>query len=169
MLVDVLAACGDTHQAWTALKAMEEARATRYAGVLERLVAADGTFPPLGRSIAYRCGAFQALAQAALRHTLPAEVVPAQAREALTAVIRRSLEAPGTFDAGGWLTIGFAGHQPGIGERYISTGSVYLCAFAFLPLGLPPADPFWADPSVDWTAKRAWAGKAFPIDRAIAD
>jgi hypothetical protein len=169
MLVDVLAACGDTHQAWTALKAKEEARATRYAGVLERLVAADGTFPPLGRSIAYRCGAFQALAQAALRHTLPAEVVPAQAREALTAVIRRSLEAPGTFDAGGWLTIGFAGHQPGIGERYISTGSVYLCAFAFLPLGLPPADPFWADPSVDWTAKRAWAGKAFPIDRAIAD
>lgn len=169
MLVDVLAACGDAHQAWAALKPKEEARATRYAGVLERLVAPDGTFPPLGRSIAYRCGAFQALAQAALRHALPAEVGPAQAREALTAVIRRSLEAAGTFDAGGWLTIGFAGHQPGIGERYISTGSVYLCAFAFLPLGLPPADPFWADPPVDWTAKRAWAGKAFPIDRAIAD
>lgn len=167
MLVDVLAACGETHPAWTALKAKQEARATRYAGVLERLVGPDGTFPPLGRSIAYRCGAFQALAQAALRRALPADVVPAQAREALTAVIRRSLEAPGTFDAGGWLTIGFAGHQPGIGERYISTGSVYLCAFAFLPLGLPPADPFWADPAVDWTAKRAWAGKPFPIDKAI--
>jgi hypothetical protein len=100
---------------------------------------------------------------------LPAEVTPGQAREALTAVIRRSLEAPGTFDAAGWLTIGFAGHQPGIGERYVSTGSVYLCAFAFLPLGLPASDPFWADPPADWTAKRAWAGREFPIDRAVGD
>ncbi len=169
MLVDVLAAVGDAHPAWTALRGKQEARATRYAGVLERLVAPDGTFPPVGRSIAYRCGAFQALAQAALRHTLPAEVAPAQGREALTAVIGRALDAPKTFDADGWLTIGFAGHQPGIGERYISTGSLYLCAMALLPLGLPVSDPFWADPPQAWTAKRAWAGQDFPIDHAIAD
>lgn len=169
MMIDVLAACGDEHAAWTAIRAKQEARATRYAAVLERLVAPDGSFPPIGRSIAYRCGAFQSLAQAALRHALPAEVPPAQAREALTAVIVRSLEPRGTFDAAGWLTIGFAGHQPGIGERYISTGSVYLCAFAFLPLGLPPADPFWADPPRAWTGKRAWAGEAFPIDRAMTE
>ncbi len=74
MLVDVLAAVGEAHPAWTALRTKQEARATRYAAVLERLVAPDGTFPPMGRSIAYRCGAFQALAQAALRHALPAEV-----------------------------------------------------------------------------------------------
>ena len=73
------ARCGDVHPAWTALRTKEEARATRYAAVLERLVAPDGSFPPLGRSIAYRCGAFQALAQAALRRTLPADVPPAQA------------------------------------------------------------------------------------------
>ena len=169
MLVDVLAALGDAHPAWTTLRDKEGPRATRYAGVLERLVAPDGSFPPLGRSIAYRCGAFQSLAQAALRHTLPAEVPPAQAREALTAVIHRGLDAPNTFDANGWLTIGFAGHQPGIGERYISTGSLYLCAMALLPLGLPPSDPFWADPPQPWTAKRAWAGEGFAIDRAIAD
>ena len=169
MLVDVLAAVGDAHPAWTALRTKQEVRATRYAAVLERLVAPDGTFPPLGRSIAYRCGAFQALAQAALRHALPAEVVPAQAREALTALIGRGLDAPKTFDANGWLTIGFAGHQPGIGERYISTGSLYLCAMALLPLGLPPSDPFWADPPQAWTARRAWAGEEFPIDQAIAD
>ena len=161
MLVDVLAAVGDAHPAWTALRTKQEVRATRYAAVLERLVAPDGTFPPIGRSIAYRCGAFQALAQAALRHTLPAEVAPAQAREALTALIGRGLDAPKTFDANGWLTIGFAGHQPGIGERYISTGSLYLCAMALLPLGLPPSDPFWADPPQAWTAKRAWAGRTF--------
>ena len=169
MLVDVLAAVGEGHPAWTALRTKQELRATRYAAVLERLVAPDGTFPPIGRSIAYRCGAFQGLAQAALRHALPAEVPPAQAREALTAVIGRGLDAPNTFDDNGWLTIGFAGHQPGVGERYVSTGSLYLCAMALLPLGLPPADPFWSDPPQPWTAKRAWAGEDFPIDHAIED
>jgi hypothetical protein len=96
-------------------------------------------------------------------------VPPGQAREALSAVIARTLDPPGTFDAQGWLTIGLAGHQPGVGERYISTGSVYLCAMALLPLGLPPDDPFWAEPPQAWTGKRAWAGEEFPIDRALAD
>ena len=169
MLIDVLAAVGDAHPAWTAMQAKAEARATRYAAVLERLVAPDGSFPPIGRSIAYRCGAFQALAQAALRHRLPADVTPGQAREALTAVIDRSLAPAGTFDGQGWLRIGLAGHQPGIGERYISTGSLYLCAMALLPLGLAPSDPFWADAPRAWTARRAWAGEAFPIDKAIAE
>jgi len=63
----------------------------------------DGSFPPIGRSIAYRCGAFHALAQAALRKRLPEGVSPAQVRGALTAVIRRSIDAPETFDANGWL------------------------------------------------------------------
>ena len=169
MMIDVLDACGDEHPAWTALKPKEDARATRYAAVLERLIASDGSFPPIGRSIAYRCGAFHALAQAALRHKLPADVVPAQAREALTAVIGRSLDAPQTFDENGWLRIGFAGHQPDIGERYISTGSLYLCAFAFVPLGLPPSDALWTDPAIDWTARRAWSGRPFPIDQAIQE
>ncbi len=62
-------------------------------------------------------------------------------------VIRRTIEAPGTFDANGWLQIGFCGHQPGVGETYISTGSLYLCAVGLLPLGLPPADPFWSAPA----------------------
>jgi hypothetical protein len=169
MMLDVLDVCADEHPAWTTLKTREEVRAVRYAAVLERMIAPDGSFPPIGRSIAYRCGAFHALAQAALRHTLPADVVPAQAREALTAVIGRSLDAPQTFDDDGWLRIGFAGHQPEIGERYISTGSLYLCAFAFPPLGLAPGDPFWLSPPVDWTAKRAWSGRPFPIDRAIQE
>ena len=83
-------------------------------------------------------------------------------RGALTAVIRRTLEAPGTFDAAGWLRIGFCGHQPAIGETYISTGSLYLCAAAFLPLGLPASDPFWASPAQPWTAQRAH-GQARPF------
>ena len=169
MLLDVLDVCADQHPAWTTLQKKEETRAARYAAVLERMIAPDGSFPVLGRSIAYRCGAFHALAQAALRRRLPTELGPAQAREALTSVIARTLDAPGTFDAEGWLRIGLAGHQPGLGERYISTGSLYLCAFAFLPLGLPPSDPFWADAPVGWTGKRTWAGEQVPIDKAMSE
>lgn len=169
MLLDVLDLCADQHPAWTALQKKEEARAARYAAVLERMIAPDGSFPVLGRSMAYRCGAFHALAQAAVRRRLPAELAPAQAREALTAVIARTLDASGTFDEEGWLRIGLAGHQPGLGERYISTGSLYLCAFAFLPLGLTPSDPFWSGPPVDWTGKRAWAGEQVPIDKAMTE
>ena len=128
------------------LRVRAHRRAVRYAAVLERLIGPDGTFPPLGRSITYRAGAFHLLAQMALQHSLPTGVHPAQVREALTAVLRRTLDAPGTFDPRGFLTIGLTGHQPGLGETYISTASQYLTSAALLPLGLPPHDPFWSDP-----------------------
>jgi len=166
MLVDVLAASGDESPAWKEMASREDARARRYAGVQERLIAADGSFPPIGRSIAYRCGAFHALAHAALRRRLPEGVADAQVRGALTAAIRRTLDAPDTFDGEGWLRIGFCGHQPGVGENYISTGSLYLCAVAFLPLGVPAADEFWSAPAQPWTQAKAWSGQAFPIDHA---
>jgi hypothetical protein len=169
MLLDVQAAVGDDSEAWKAMREPESRRAQRYAAVQERLISPEGTFPAIGRSIAYRFGAFQLLAQVALRRELPAEVSPAQVRAALTAVIRRSMEAPGTFDDAGWLRIGFAGHQPGVGERYISTGSLYLCAAGLLPLGLPAADPFWTDPPQPWTSLKAWSGQPFPIDHALPD
>jgi hypothetical protein len=167
MLTDVLTACKDESPAWQEIGAREVLRAKRYAAVQERLVAPDGSFPAIGRSIAYRCGAFHLLAQSALRHTLPEGVSPAQVRGALTAVIRRTLEAPETFDPNGWLRIGFCGHQPGIGEQYISTGSLYLCSVGLLPLGLPASDEFWSAPPQPWTSVKAWSGQAFPIDHAL--
>ena len=144
-------------------------RARRYAAVQERLIAADGSFPAVGRSIAYRCGAFHLLADIALRRSLPDEVSPAQVRGALTrghppdarGARRRSTPTAGCASA-------CADHQPGIGETYISTGSLYLCAVALLPLGLPASDPFWSAPSQPWTAAKAWSGQAFPIDHALA-
>jgi hypothetical protein len=167
MLLDVLDVFGDENPAWKDLATRELQRARRYAAVLERMIAPDGSFPPIGRSLAYRCGAMQLLAQAALRRTLPEGVTPAQVRGALTAVIRRTLEAPGTFDGAGWLHIGFCGHQPGVGERYISTGSLYLCSVGLLPLGLPPNDEFWSAPAQAWTSARAWGGQEFLIDHAL--
>jgi hypothetical protein len=168
MLLDVLEVCRDEMPAWKEMAGRVERRARRYAAILERLVGPDGTFPPIGRSLAYRCGAFHLLAQMALRKALPEGVAPAQVRGALSAVIRRSLEAPGTFDDSGWLRIGLGGHQPAIGESYISTGSLYLCAVALLPLGLPQADEFWSAPPQPWSQVRAWNGHAFPIDHAFS-
>jgi hypothetical protein len=167
MLIDVLEVCRQEMPAWTELDTRVRERAVRYAAIQERLISPEGTFPAIGRSIAYRFGAFHLLAQSALRRTLPEGVAPAQVRAALTKVIERTTSAPGTFDPEGWLRIGFCGHQPGVGETYISTGSLYLCATGLLPLGLPPGDPFWSAPPQPWTAVRAWGGQPFPIDHAL--
>jgi hypothetical protein len=167
MLVEALEIVGDEAPEWQALREKARERLTRWAAIQERLIAPDGTYPVIGRSVAYRGGAFQGLALAAWRHLLPASVKAAQARVALTAVIRRTLEAPGTFDANGWLQIGVGGHQPGLGEAYISTGSLYLCSAALLPLGLPAADPFWSGPAMETTWQQAWSGKNLPADHAL--
>lgn len=144
-------------------------RAQRYAVIQERLISPEGTYPPIGRSLAYRFGAFQLLSQVALLQSLPQEVHPTQVRSALHAVVRRQLEMDGTFDANGWLTIGFCGHQRNIAEGYICTGSLYLCSEVFLVLGLSPEAPFWAEPARDWTQKRLWSGEVAPIDHAIKE
>ena len=167
MLLETLEAVGDEAAEWRALREDVRARLTRFAAIQERLIAPDGSYPVIGRSIAYRCGAFQGLALAALRHMLPAAVKPGQARAALTAVIRRTLEAPGTFDANGWLQVGVGGHQPALGENYISTGSLYLCSVALLPLGLPASDPFWRAPAEETTWQQAWSGRNLPADHAL--
>ncbi|QMU26955.1 DUF2264 domain-containing protein [Adhaeribacter radiodurans] len=142
-------------------------RAQRYAAIQERLISPEGTFPPVGRSLAYRFGAFQALAQVVLMEKLSNEIKPTQVRSALTAVIKKTISAPNTFNKNGWLQIGFCGHQPSIGETYISTGSLYLCTTGMLPLGLPATNEFWSAPPLDWTAKKAWSGIDLPTDHAI--
>ncbi|HEY5808885.1 MAG TPA: DUF2264 domain-containing protein [Povalibacter sp.] len=169
MLVDVLAALCRRDNRYAAVNAIVLRRSRRYAEIQERLIAPDGTFPVLGRSMTYRFGALQTLAQMSLLRDLPQGVQPAQVRCAMTAVIRRMIEAPGTFDESGWLRIGFCGHQPALAERYISTGSLYLCSTALLPLGLPPADPFWNDLAAHWTSQRLWSGESLPADHALED
>lgn len=141
-------------------------RAKRYAEIQERLISPEGTYPPIGRSLAYRFGAFQLLSQISLWQELPEEIEPAQVRSALYTVIKKQLEAKGTFDENGWLQIGFYGHQPNIGEGYISTGSLYLCSEVFLVLGLKPDAPFWSNPPKPWTQKKIWSGTPIPIDKA---
>jgi hypothetical protein len=169
MLLDVLAVLRRHDVRFAPAYTAVLSRAKRFAEVQERLIAPDGTFPSLGRSTTYRFGAFQLLAQIAWRRELPASLNPAQVRSALTAVIRRMMEAPGTFDENGWLRIGFCGHQPALAEKYISTGSLYLCATGLLPLGLPATDPFWQGPAVPWTSQKLWSGESLPADHALGD
>lgn len=144
-------------------------RAQRYAEVQERLISPEGTFPVIGRSSDYRFGAFQLLADLSLRRQLPPELHPAAVRSGLLAVVRRTMAAPNTFDAQGWLQVGAVGHQPSIREYYISTGSLYLCLTGLLPLGLPANDSFWTAPAEEWTQKRIWAGEDIPADHAIKE
>ncbi|GAB3646043.1 DUF2264 domain-containing protein [Echinicola sediminis] len=142
-------------------------RAQRYAAVQERLISPEGTYPVIGRSMAYRFGAFQSLSQVALWQKLPEKVAPAQVRGALESVIRKHMEAGDMFDQEGWLTLGFYGHQPEVAEPYISTGSLYLCAEVFLVLGLPEDAPFWSDPDAPWTQKRIWSGGDATRDKSV--
>jgi hypothetical protein len=169
MLLDILRAVGGEDDFGPLTYDVALRRARRWAAVQERLISPEGTFPPIGRSLAYRFGALHGLAQIALLGALPDGVAPAQVRGAMNAVIRRTMEAPGTFDHDGWLRTGFCGDQPDIGDHYVSTGSLYLCAAGLLPLGLAPSDPFWTDPPAPWTARKAWSGEDIPPDHALHD
>jgi hypothetical protein len=139
----------------------------RYAEVLERLINTDGSYPAIGRSIVYRGGVFHHLANIAYKKQLPASLKPAQVRCALTAMIKKTLGAPQTFTADGWLNMGLYGKQPGLADFYITTGSLYFCANVFVPLGLPETDPFWADGDEPWTAVKIWSGQDAPADHAL--
>ena len=76
------------------------------------------------------------------------------------------MSAPDMFDENGWLNPGVFGLQPELAEVYIGVGSLYLCSAVFLPLGLPPQDPFWKNPAEDWTGKKVWSGGHITIDHA---
>lgn len=147
--------------------AVVESRMQRYGALLERLISPEGTFPAFGRSMTYRLGCLQALAQLAWQKQLPAELGEGQVRAALTAVMKRMYATPGNFHPSGFLNLGFVGHQPQLSDVYTNNGSAYMTTLAFLPLGLPAEDSFWTSPAEDWTQKKAWSAQEFPIDHAV--
>lgn len=166
MLMDVLEVLHNKNMDPENFYELQRKRLIRYAEQQEKMISPEGTYPIVGRSVTYRFGAFQALAQVALRKELPLYIEPGQVRCALTAVMKRQL-LPETFDKDGWLTLGVCGHQPELADSYVSTGSTYLCAFVFLPLGLPADDPFWSQPPVEWSSQRIWSGKSMRRDGSI--
>ncbi|WP_054023559.1 DUF2264 domain-containing protein [Bacillus sp. FJAT-28004] len=169
MQVDLIKLFEQDSPHYAELKPIILNRAQRYATILERFIAPDGTYPAIGRSLTYRFGAFQLLSQVALQQFLDEQLQPSQVRCALTAVIQRIMEAPGNFDENGWLRPGLYGYQPGLAEGYINTGSLYLCAAVFLPLGLSPENEFWSAPNAKWTAQKIVSGEDIEADHAIND
>jgi len=158
MLLATLENLAPVDAKWAALLPVARERARRYAAVQEQMISPEGTYAVVGRSSVYRTAAFQTLADMALRKALPDDVAPAQARGALSAVIRRVLDFPGTYDGQGWLTLGVCGKQPGLEDEYNSAGSVYMASLILLPLGLPASDPFWSGADVPWTQAKIWSG-----------
>lgn len=148
------------------VRALALRRAQRYAELLERFVSPEGTFPTIGRSLTYRTAAFQPLALLAWKKALPETLPEGQVRAALTAVHRAIFTNPTNFKDG-YLTIGFAGARPEIGDSYSNNGSMYITSEGFLALGLPATDSFWTSPAQDWTAKRAFANAPFKKDYAV--
>lgn len=142
-------------------------RCQRFSEYLERMISPEGTYPPFGRSLTYRTGAFQALALMALRKKLPEGVSEGQTRAALTAVHKSIFANPTNFDSKGFLTLGFAGHQPELADYYTNSGSMYITSESFLPLGLPATDSFWTSKEEAWTAKKAFVNSKFKKDYAV--
>ncbi len=64
-------------------------RFIRYAEIQERMIAPDGSYPVLGRSVSYRSAAFQVLGACALFGKLPESLKPGQVRGAMTAMLKR--------------------------------------------------------------------------------
>ena len=91
------------------------------------------------------------------RNKIADEIIKNTYRTLMTKVMKRQL-IKGTFDKDGWLNLGFCGHQPEIADRYVSTGSNYLCTFIFLPLGLQADDEFWTAKPEEWSSVKIWSG-----------
>ena len=152
---------------YDSMRVDEKARAERYAIIQERLIAPDGSYPATGRSIVYRGAAFHHLADMAAQNKLPEELKPAQVRCALTAVIKKTMECPNTFNKEGWLNIGLCGSQPDLADIYNNTGSLYICTNILLPLGLPETDKFWTTPAELYTSQKIWSGQDVKGDHGI--
>ncbi|MFT4071629.1 MAG: DUF2264 domain-containing protein [Dysgonamonadaceae bacterium] len=139
-------------------------RMQRYNVLQERMVSPEGTFPLIGRSITYRMGVFQSLALSAWKYGLPESLSYGLVRNMLTQVMKKLFQQERNFTKEGFLHLGFFGYQPDIADYYTNTGSLYMTALSFLPLGLDPQHEFWTAAPEEWTSRKAWAGQPFPKD-----
>ena len=164
MMIDLCRNFPELVKDWEKQQVME--RAVHHAAALERMIGPDGTFLPVGRSLSYRCGVFHLLAMAAQEEWLLPELFYGTVREALGAVIKKTLGTD-SYRSDGFLKIGVCAGQPSIGESYISTGSLYYACLVFLPLGLPENHAFWTEPGREWTQKRIWNGENVEADHPL--
>jgi hypothetical protein len=165
-ILEVIVATGTKIANTDAAALLDQAyrRMQRYGEHLERLIGADGSYAPIGRSLTYRTAAFQPLGLLAWRGKLPQSLPDGQVRAATLAAQRAIFRNPSNFDDKGYLTIGFAGHQPSLGDSYSNAGSMYLVSESLIALGLPADHRYWTAEALPWTTRKAFAGEVFPKD-----
>lgn len=165
-ILEVLVATGAKFNSLRAGELLEQAykRMQRYGEHLERLIGPDGSYAPIGRSLTYRTAVFQPLGLLGWRKRLPKSLPEGQVRAATLAAQRAIFGNPSNFDKHGYLTIGFAGHQPALGDIYSNAGSMYIASESMIALGLSPDDAYWTAPALPWTSKKAFSGQEFPKD-----
>ncbi|MET1754177.1 DUF2264 domain-containing protein [Novosphingobium sp. RD2P27] len=173
MLVQILEVMAAGKPAFSGLKPAEELaralkREQRYCEHLERLIGPDGAYAAIGRSLTYRTAVHQPLGHLAWREKLPDSLPLGQVRAATMAAQRRIFADPSNFDEDGFLTIGFARHQPTLGDVYSNAGSMYIASESLLALGLPAAHRYWTDPGLPWTMRLAYSRQDFPKDYPVA-
>jgi hypothetical protein len=136
-------------------------RCIRFTEFLERIVFADGSFPPLGRSITYRLGAFHALSYCILNESI-SELHSYQSLQRLLQKLMLRMITSSIFDEKGLLHLGFTGLQETLADSYSNWGSMYFITLFFIVLGLPDDHTFWIDSEELFTQELAWAhNKAF--------
>ena len=168
-ILEVLVVTGAKFNSLPAAELLDQAyrRMQRFSESLERMIGPDGCYPPIGRSLTYRTAVFQPLGLLALRKRLPSVLPEGQVRAATAAAQRAIFSNPTNFDAAGYLTLGFAGHNPTLADVYSNAGSMYLASLSLLALGLPASDSYWTAPAQPWTMRRAYAGQQFPKDHFV--
>jgi len=163
LLLETLRTCNEMGMPVKELLNECNERGERYAELLEHFISPEGTFPVIGRSSVYRIAMLQQLEYMAFRnHKLPESLNPGATRAAITTVIKKMMEVPGTFDKSGWLNIGIVGNQPNARDSYNYTGALYMCALGLSHLGIPADAPFWTASPMKWTQQRIWDGDVLP-------
>ncbi len=173
MLVQILTTLAAGKASFNSLKPDEELqraikREQRFAEHLERMIGPDGSYAAIGRSLTYRTAVHQPLGHLAWRGLLPATLPLGQVRAATMASQRLVFADPSNFNVDGFLTIGFARHQPTLGDIYSNAGSMYIASESLIALGLPASDPYWTDPPQPWTMRRAYSGADFRKDYYVS-
>jgi hypothetical protein len=165
-ILEVLVATKATFNTLNAAVLLDQAykRMQRHGEQLERAIGPEGSYAPIGRSLTYRTAVFQPLGLLAWRKRLPQSLPEGQVRAATLAAQRAIFRFPSNFDARGFLTLGFTGHQPKLADWYSNAGSMYIAAESLIALGLPANDSYWTSPPLPWTSKKAFSGEEFPKD-----
>jgi hypothetical protein len=133
-------------------------RARAWLRFVAAAIAPDGSYPRFGRSLGYRFAIAAPFAQAGLAGIDP--LPPGVARRLTGSVVRRALLDGAIDDATDWFRVGVGGERPSVVERYVSAGAVAWAAHAFVALGLPASDPFWAAAEDPVGPRRRVAGEA---------